>query len=177
MNRLKDAHNIQRLPTTTHIGVFLETYSGEYLLPKQEALAVALPTLLASFQTTRGLMQQVPVPRQLNSVWCRRSSHCSSSCCLRTDRHLCGTGSSSAALVPHGLCHPSHLHFNPGLISGPASMTPGDETGLDCCQPSRLLSWPQPSRLPDQLQGHTCDRWLSAHLRQGAPLGWLQSLD
>ena len=63
MNRLKDAHNIQRFPTTIHIRVFLKIYSGEYLLPKQEALAVALPTLLAFFQTTRGLTQQVPVPR------------------------------------------------------------------------------------------------------------------
>ena len=115
------------------------------------------PTLLASFQTTRGLMQQVPVPRLLNSVWCRGSSRCSSCCCLRTDRHLCGTGSSSAALVPHDRCHPSHLHFDPNLIYGPASMTPGDMTGLDCFQASRLLSWPQPSRLPDQLQRHTCD--------------------
>ena len=61
--RLKIAHNIDQLTIAPHIREFLESQSREYLPPRQEALAVALPTLLASFQTTRGLMQQVPVPR------------------------------------------------------------------------------------------------------------------
>ena len=63
VNRLNDAHNNQHSITASRIRVFLENESGEFSLPRQEALAVALPTLLASFQTTRGPMQQVPVPR------------------------------------------------------------------------------------------------------------------